>query len=114
MKCPTNALSISSRGQIIVSPTVCSLCGACEINCPIGAIELFNGFVYVCDLCGGHPRCVEACTEEAIVWEKEAIEVVSLMDYKKESKKLNSGRKRRLFVSRHGDKIRQIWSKVRA
>lgn len=66
MECPAGALSLGPEGQIVFSPTVCTGCGTCETKCPIGAIELFEGVVYMCDLCGGTPQCVDACTEHAI------------------------------------------------
>ncbi len=114
LKCPENALALGSHGQVIASPTVCTLCGACEINCPIGAIELFNGIVYVCDLCGGDPKCVEACTENAIIWEMAETEKVSLAEIKKESMKLSPGEKRHLFISKQGEALRKAWRKTHA
>ena len=66
MACPVDALSIGSKGQIVLSPTLCTLCGACERNCPIGAIETFDESVYVCDLCGGDPVCAKFCPTKAL------------------------------------------------
>ena len=114
MKCPENALTIGKYGEIIVSPTMCSLCGACEKNCPIGAIEPFNEIVYVCDLCGGNPKCVKACTEGAIVWDKESTELVSLEEIKKETKKMNPSQKRNLYINRLGSEVRKKWRQANA
>ena len=61
-KCPEKAIEVGPLGQIIVSPTLCTACGTCELLCPIGAIELYEEIPLVCDLCGGAPRCVKACT----------------------------------------------------
>ena len=69
MDCPADAIQLGENGQIVVIPTLCILCGKCEKSCPIGAIEIFNDIVYVCDLCGGSPRCVDACTENAISYD---------------------------------------------
>ena len=76
------AIQVDSLGQIIVSPTLCTACGTCEILCPIGAIELFEEIPLVCDLCGGDPRCVQACTLDALHFEPEATGVISLKEFK--------------------------------
>jgi carbon-monoxide dehydrogenase iron sulfur subunit len=98
MKCPENAMRVGNKGQMIVSPTLCTSCGVCEKACPVGAIEIFNKCVYVCDLCGGEPKCIEACTEGAIIFEPEKTEQVSLADVKKETTKMNPSQKRRFYV----------------
>ena len=110
MSCPEDALTIGSLGQIIVSPTVCNLCGICEKRCPIGVIEIFNEIVYVCDLCGGNPRCADACTEGAIVFEPKG-KLPSLAAFKKKSVKLNPSQKRFLYLSDKGDLLRKKWRK---
>jgi carbon-monoxide dehydrogenase iron sulfur subunit len=35
-------------------------------RCPFGALGVFAGSAYHCDLCGGRPRCVRVCTPGAI------------------------------------------------
>lgn len=87
-RCPEKAIQVGPLGQIIVSPTLCTACGTCERLCPIGAIELYEEIPHVCDLCGGAPRCVQACTLEAIRYEPARSGVVSL----KEIRKYNRGR----------------------
>lgn len=114
MRCPEKALSIGAYGQVIVSHTLCNLCGACEKNCPIGAIELFNDVVYVCDLCGGEPKCVEACTEKAITWIGEEKEHTSLAVMKKETKKMNPSQKRYFYLKKQGSEVRKKWRKAHA
>lgn len=98
LKCPDDALSLGSDGQVIVSPTRCNLCGACEKNCPIGAVTIFDGFVYICDLCGGNPKCIQACTEKALVWDRSAVEEVSLADHRSPSRRLNPEERRERFI----------------
>ncbi|MHA1629974.1 MAG: 4Fe-4S dicluster domain-containing protein [Candidatus Heimdallarchaeota archaeon] len=110
LKCPVDAISIGDFGQIIVSPTICTLCGACERNCPIGAIELFNGIIYVCDLCGGEPKCVEACTENALSFKRDN-ERPSLEGFKRNSLKKTPSEKRFLFIQTLGTKLRKQWGK---
>jgi len=110
MSCPENALSIGSLGQIIVAPTVCTLCGVCEKRCPIGAIEIFNEIVYVCDLCGGKPRCVEACTEQAIVFEPDGVQP-SLAEIKSVTNRMNRSQKQQYYLNQQGTELRKQWRK---
>ncbi len=114
LDCPVEALTLGPEGQVIVSPTVCQLCSACEKACPIGAIELFDGFVYVCDLCGGNPKCVSACTEGAITYEPRSSEKVSLENIKKQTAEMNPSEKRRFHIDQLGTVLRKKWSKQNA
>jgi len=112
--CPEKAITIGSHGQVIVSSTLCSVCGVCEKACPIGAIEIFNDIVYVCDLCGGRPKCIEACTEGAIQYETEAEVYPSLADFKKKTNKMNPNQKRYLYLKNLGSEVRKKWRKKHA
>jgi len=100
LKCPEDALSLGRQGQVVVSPTLCTSCGVCEKACPIGAIEVFNKIVYVCDLCGGDPECIKVCTEGAISFELDAVEQISLKDIKQETANMNPSQKRHFFLQR--------------
>lgn len=111
MCCPEDGLTIGEYGQVIVSPTVCTLCGVCEKACPIGAMEIFEDFLYVCDLCGGNPKCVAACTEGAIIFEPDISEQVALSDIKGKTKKKNPSQKRHYYLSEQGLELRKKWSK---
>ena len=108
LQCPVDAISIGSLGQVIIAPTICTLCRTCERNCPIGAIEQFNAFIYVCDLCGGRPKCVEACTEGAIIYVHPAPKV-SLAGFHQQTKNMTPSEKRRLFIEHHGIALRKQW-----
>jgi len=112
--CPEDAITEGSYGQIIVSPTGCTLCSACEKACPIGAIDIFDEVVYVCDLCGGRPKCVEACTEGAISFEPEEREHSSLAALKKETKKMNPSQKRQYYLKKMSSEIRKKWRRQNA
>ena len=112
--CPADALSIGPLGQVIVSPTLCTLCKACEKACPIGAIEMFNDFIYVCDLCGGSPKCVEACTEGAITYEAKKRKHPSLIALKTETKSMNPSQKRHFFLNKLSSEIRKKWRGIHA
>lgn len=107
MICPEDALRLGKQGQVIVSPTLCTSCGVCEKACPIGAIEIFNKIVYVCDLCGGKPKCVEACTEEAITFEQDHIELISLENIKKDTARMNPSQKRHFYIQKIASKARK-------
>lgn len=111
LDCPANALSIGPSGQIIASPTLCTLCKKCERSCPIGAIEVFNDIVYVCDLCGGSPRCVAACTQGALSYEPGEKENVTLNKIKPGTKKMNSSEKRSHYIAQLGRELRDRWRK---
>jgi len=108
-KCPEKAIQIDPAGQVIVSPTLCTACGTCEILCPIGAIELYEEIPLVCDLCGGDPRCVKACTLDAIHYDPEVTGAISLKDFKKSSRGLNPEEKRLRYVIALSQELRDRW-----
>ncbi len=112
LACPDDALSLGDHGEVVVSPTVCTLCGVCEKACPIGAVTLFRGFVYVCDLCGGEPKCVRACTEAAIAWERGKPPSLAEMD--RQTRGMNPQEKRQHYLSSGGEKLREQWKRKHA
>jgi anaerobic carbon-monoxide dehydrogenase iron sulfur subunit len=112
-QCPEGAIQLGPLGQIIVSPTLCTACGTCEIMCPVGAIELFAEIPYACDLCGGDPRCVKACTLDAIRFEPQVSEAVSLKEFKQGSRGLNPEEKRRRYAMACSRDLRTQWAAQR-
>jgi len=112
-RCPQNAISISERGSIEVSPTLCNLCGACEKLCPIGAIEIYNDIPHVCDLCGGSPKCVEACEMAVITYHPDIRQQVSLAKFQQQTKKMTPAQKRFVYANGLSEEIRNSWVKER-
>ena len=108
-KCPESAIQIGPLGQVIVSATLCTSCGICETLCPIGAIELYNDIPHVCDLCGGDPRCVKECTLDAICYDPDITEKVSLKSYKKASRRLSPEAKRVRYAELSAKALRKQW-----
>lgn len=108
LACPSHALKVGAQGQIMVSPTLCNDCGACARLCPIGAIETVDGIAFVCDLCGGQPRCVEVCSEGAISFIP-ATQTVSLALFVPRTKRLDGSEKRARYVKAQGEKLRCEW-----
>ena len=109
-RCPESAIHIDDLGQVVVSPTLCNGCGACETLCPVGAIEMLDGIAYVCDLCGGDPHCVTACTMEAISFEPNAVETASLERFKERGKGRTPEEKRLCFALASTQELRQRWT----
>ena len=106
---PEKAIEVGPLGQIIVSPTLCTACGTCELMCPIGAIELYEEIPLVCDLCGGDPRCVKACTLDAILYEPDVTGTVRLKEFKKDSRGLSLEAKRLRYTMTLSRELRDSW-----
>ena len=113
VKCPESAIQVGPLGQVVVSPTLCTSCGTCQTLCPIGAIELSEEIPYVCDLCGGDPRCVRACTMEALSFEPETTPKISLKAFKKGSRGLSPEEKRVRFALATSQPMRDQWIAAR-
>ncbi len=74
--CPINAIYYDSKTGALLVKDTCIGCKACVSACPFGGItfnfdDLDDQFykkplVVKCDLCGGDPMCVKACSRKAI------------------------------------------------
>ncbi len=67
--CPTGALAKDEvTGDLRFNAADCIACPACAAACPFEAvfIDTRTGLPLVCDLCGGHPACVERCVTGAL------------------------------------------------
>jgi Fe-S-cluster-containing hydrogenase component 2 len=66
LECPTEALSVGARGEIVLDPDYCDACGLCAEACPVGAVGFYDQEPLFCDLCDGSPSCVAVCPSEAL------------------------------------------------
>jgi Fe-S-cluster-containing hydrogenase component 2 len=67
--CVQDALYLDEdKGIYRVDEEKCVGCGACATACSFGAIRMdpVTEKPLICDLCGGHPRCVEVCPFDAL------------------------------------------------
>jgi carbon-monoxide dehydrogenase iron sulfur subunit len=67
--CPEKALAQSEANSVlIVDERKCKGCDWCIQACPHGGLALHpeKHLVMACDLCGGEPKCVDSCPEEAL------------------------------------------------
>jgi Fe-S-cluster-containing hydrogenase component 2 len=66
--CPNKAISSSEEGNVMLDERKCSFCGWCIQSCPFGAIIFHPSRAFICDLCGGTPKCVEHCPKKALIF----------------------------------------------
>lgn len=67
--CPSGALSRDPLTHaVVVDQSRCIGCGMCVAACPFGSVQLdaMQRVATKCDLCGGHPRCVDVCMAKAL------------------------------------------------
>ena len=71
--CPTGAVSKDPRdGVVKIAEEKCVGCGLCTIACPYGGIfyDPYANKAVKCDLCGGEPKCVPACEQGILTFQK--------------------------------------------
>jgi carbon-monoxide dehydrogenase iron sulfur subunit len=72
--CPTRARKRIAETQAVITDTQwCVGCKSCIYACPYGAPVIHPRLrkTMTCDLCGGNPLCVEACTVGALSYGSE-------------------------------------------
>lgn len=67
--CSSDAIFIKD-GVVLINEKNCTSCQACVVSCPFGAIFVHPDIPYPfkCDLCGGIPKCAEACPKKALLY----------------------------------------------
>ena len=81
--CPEKALRQSEEnGVLIVDEQKCKGCDWCIQACSHGGLALHPNktLVIACDLCGGEPKCVDSCPEEALELVSDDAEFESKLD----------------------------------
>jgi len=107
LECPTLALSVGSRGEIVLEEDDCINCRACYEACPVGAVGYHDDLPLFCDLCGdGPPACVEVCPTGALS-NTEDIEI-SLRAFMGFDGK--PGQKRANYATIESEPIREGWA----
>ena len=74
--CPVGAIAHDEQNRVVaIDRKKCISCGLCARYCPLGMIYLEpeDGKAFKCDLCAGHPRCVQACPTQALELAREAV-----------------------------------------
>jgi Fe-S-cluster-containing hydrogenase component 2 len=66
LECPTEALTVGARGEILLERDLCNACETCVEVCPVGAVGFFDEEPLFCDLCGGATSCIEVCPTYAL------------------------------------------------
>ena len=66
--CPKNTITRNEiSGAIVVDNNLCVGGKMCTLECPFGLIVMGRDKQAIkCDLCGGNPECVKACTYGAL------------------------------------------------
>ena len=47
----------------------CIGCGICAEKCPKKVVRIRDEKAYICDTCGGDPKCVKTCPQHALTFE---------------------------------------------
>jgi carbon-monoxide dehydrogenase iron sulfur subunit len=106
LACPTEALSVGTRGEILLDKELCNACKTCAAACPIGAVGFHEAQPLFCDLCGGATACVDVCPSGALSYRE---------DFREVSLKLflpcqgNPSQKRAHYAQAQGEPLRQSW-----
>jgi ferredoxin len=74
---------------------------------------LYQEVPYVCDLCGGDPRCIKECNLGALLFEPEKQGVVTIKRWNKRNKGLSPDEKRLKFILNQATQLRKEWILLR-
>lgn len=109
LECPTEALSVGPRGEVLLDADYCDACGLCAEACPVGAVGFYDNQPLFCDLCDGSPTCVEVCPSGALSFiEGEEVSLSVFMNSEG-----TPGQKRAHFAAVQAQPLRQGWQEGR-
>ena len=105
LECPTDALSVGPKGEIVLDEDLCGACGICVDACPVGACGDDGDEPLFCDLCGGETTCVSECPTDALSYrESEEVSLAAFLDNKG-----NANQRRAGYVNVQAKPIREKW-----
>jgi Fe-S-cluster-containing hydrogenase component 2 len=106
LECPTEALSVGSRGEIVLDEDFCDGCWLCVDACPVGAVGFYDGLPLFCDLCDGEPSCVAVCPSAALTFEP--LREVSLAAFAGAAE--TPAQRRAHYATVRGEPLRREWA----
>jgi Fe-S-cluster-containing hydrogenase component 2 len=105
IECPTEALSVGSRGEVLLDSDYCDGCGLCAGACPVGAVGFYQDQPLFCDLCDGSPTCVEVCPSGALSYRQgQEVSLAVFLDGEG-----SPGQKRAHYATVQAQPLRQGW-----
>ncbi len=105
MVCPTEALSVGDKGEILLDPELCNSCELCIDACPIGAVGFHDDLPLFCDMCDGETSCVFTCPTGALSYREG--EEISLAPFLQSEDP--ASRRRAEYVRVQAEPVRKGW-----
>ncbi len=106
LECPTEALSVGIKGEIILEAELCNACEICVDSCPVGAVGFYDDQPLFCDLCDGETTCVTVCPSQSLSYREDFREISLEAFLQSEG---NSNQKRAQYAGVQGEPIRENW-----
>jgi len=103
--CPTDALSVGEKGEIILDTELCNGCELCIDACPVGAVGFYDGLPLFCDLCEGAVLCVNTCPSGALSYRQG--EEISLEAFQQSEG--SASQRRALYTEAQAEPVREGW-----
>ena len=106
MVCPTDAMTIGEKGEILIEEEDCITCDLCMNGCPIGVVGFYDDLPLICDLCDGETSCVEACPSGALTYREDHKEISLAQFLKNEG---HENLRRAIYVEAQAKPVRENW-----